>query len=64
MKIRAYAEAVGFQVVGRITYMGKLDLNHRYYVDEGRNLYLIDTILGYVSIFPAGRRVGRKEGIA
>lgn len=56
MKIRAHAEAVGFRVIGRITYYGKCDLSHRLYMDEAGNRYLIDTGLGDIRIVPARRK--------
>jgi len=56
MNIRAYAQAVGFQVVGRISYLGKYDLSLRQYIDEAGNRYLIDTVLDKISIVPARRK--------
>lgn len=52
MKIRAYAKAAGFEVVGKLTYMGKWNRNARWYMDEARNAYLIDTNIGGISIIP------------
>ena len=61
MKIRTYAESVGFQVIGRITYLGKYGLDYRQYVDEAGNRYLIDTIFGDVRIEPVKRRKNNRE---
>lgn len=61
MKIRNYAKSVGFEVVGKITYIGYIDRSHRLYIDEAKNWYLIDTILGDVSITPANQRGIYKE---
>lgn len=52
MKIRAYAKAASFEVVGKLTYMGKWDLCSRWYMDEARNVYLVDTVIGGISIIP------------
>lgn len=50
MKIREYAKAVGFEVVGKLSYMGMYGLNNRCYMDEEKNLYLIDTATGDIRI--------------
>lgn len=52
MKIRTYAKSVGFDVVGNLSYMGMCDRNTRWYMDEGRNAYLIDINIGCISIIP------------
>ena len=56
MKIRSYAKSVGFEVVGKLTYMGMWDLNTRCYIDEERNAYLIDMTLGAIRIIPNKKR--------
>ena len=56
MKIRDYAKSVGFNVVGKITYLGKWDLSTRCYTDEAQNLYLIDENIGTVRILKKGLR--------
>ena len=56
MKIRAYAKAVGFKVVGKLTYMGKWDLSNRWYADEARNTYLVDVTIGGIRIIPHNKR--------
>ena len=57
MKIRNYAKSIGFEVVGKLTYMGKRGLAHRWYMDEAGNNYFIDVCDGTVNIIPkAGDR--------
>lgn len=56
MKIRDYAKAVGFEVVGKLTYMGKWNLCSRWYMDEARNTYLVDVVIGGISIIPHKKR--------
>ena len=56
MKIRTYAKDVGFEVVGKLTYMGKWDLCNRWYADEARNTYLIDVVIGGIRIIPSTRK--------
>ena len=56
MKIRDYAMAVGFEVVGKLTYMGKWDLSNRWYADEARNAYLVDVVIGGIRIIPHTRK--------
>lgn len=51
MKIRDYAKYVGFEVCGKLTYAGKWDLSTRCYVDENKNLFLVDDI-GMIRIKP------------
>ena len=55
VKIRDYAKDVGFDVVGKITYMGKWDLSTRCYADEGKNLFLVDE-LGMIRIRPKQKK--------
>ena len=55
VKIRDYAMDVGFDVVGKITYMGKWDLSTRCYADEGKNLFLVDE-LGMIRIRPKQKK--------
>ena len=52
MKIRNYASSIGFEVVGRIRYLGKYNTWNRAYMDEAKNLYLID-IFGDVEVRPS-----------
>ena len=56
MKIRTYAKSVGFDVVGNLTYMGRWDLCSRWYVDEGQNRYIINTVIGTIRIIPHKKR--------
>jgi hypothetical protein len=56
MKIRSFAKSVGFEVVGKLTYMGKWDLCSRWYMDEARNAYLVNTVIGGISIIPRKKR--------
>ena len=75
MKIREYAKAVGFEVIGKLALMGKYHLHSRMYMDEGKNRYLIDTATGDIRIIaapttkakqsqrhPGGIVPGEKEG--
>lgn len=55
MKIRDYAKYVGFEIVGKLTYMGKRGLSTRYYMDENKNLFLIDD-MGMIQIRPAKKK--------
>lgn len=50
MKIRNYAKSIGFEVIGKLTYMGKRGLAHRWYMDEAKNQYFIDFCVGDVCI--------------
>lgn len=50
MKIRNYAKSIGFEVVGKLTYMGKRGLAHRWYMDEAKNKFFIDLCVGDVCI--------------
>lgn len=52
MKIRDYAKSVGFDVVGKITYVYKKGLTIRCYMDDGGNRYLVDTSIGTIEIIP------------
>lgn len=56
MKIRAYAKAVGFNVIGKLTYMGKWDICNRWYMDEHSNVYLVDTVIGGIRIIPRNKK--------
>ena len=55
MKIRDYAKYVGFEIVGKLTYMGKWNLSTRCYADEGKNLFLVDE-LGMIRIRPKNKK--------
>lgn len=52
MKIRDYAKSVGFDVAGKIHYMGKWDFCNRWYMDEAGNAYLVDVVIGGIRIIP------------
>jgi hypothetical protein len=52
MKIREYAKAVNFEVVGKIHYLGKHNLSERVYMDDAGNRYLLDVTLGEIRIVP------------
>lgn len=56
MKIRAFAKSVGFEVVGKIRYMGKWDLSNRWYMDDVGNTYLVDVVIGGIRIIPTTRK--------
>ena len=51
-KIREYAKTVGFEIVGKISYLGKRDLCTRVYTDEAGNLFLLDVVIGGIRIIP------------
>ena len=55
MKIREYAKSVGFEIVGKLTYMGKWDLSTRCYADENKNLFLVDDF-GMIRIRPKKKK--------
>ena len=57
MKIRAFAKEVGFEVVGKLTYMGKWDLSNRWYTDEAKNAYIVDVVVGGIRIIPRKKRI-------
>jgi hypothetical protein len=56
MKIRAFAKSVGFEIVGKLKYMGKWDLCNRRFMDEIGNAYLVDTVIGGIRIIPCKKR--------
>lgn len=49
-KIREYCATIDFTVAGRLRYMGKWDHHTRWYMDDARTAYLIDTELGCIQI--------------
>lgn len=57
MKIRDYAKASGFEVVGKIRYMGKWDALNRWYMDDAGNAYLVDVVIGGIRIIPRKKRI-------
>lgn len=56
MKIRDYAKAVGFTVVGKLHLVGKWDICNRCYADDAGNAYLVNTVIGGVRIIPRKKR--------
>lgn len=56
MKIRDYAKSVGFDVCGKLRYMGKWDRNTRWFMDEGQNAYLIDEVIHTIRIKPQKKK--------
>lgn len=60
MRIRDFAKSVGFDVIGKIAYMGKWDLSTRYYADEAYNLYLVDIVIGGIRIIPSKKSLRNK----
>lgn len=56
MAIRDHAKEVGFEVVGKLSPMGKWDLCSRWYMDEAGNAFIVDTVIGGIRIVP-GRGV-------
>lgn len=57
MKIRDYAKAVGFAVVGKLRLVGWWDLCTRWYADDAGNAYLVNTVIGGVRIIPRNKRM-------
>lgn len=63
MKIRNYAKSVGFEVVGKIRYMGKWNLSNRWYMDDASNVYLINICIGTIEIIAREKRAqARRSG--
>ncbi len=56
MKIRDFAKSVGFDIVGKLTYMGKWNLSTRCYADENKNLFLVDMVIGTIRIRPKQKK--------
>ena len=52
MKIRSFAKSVGFEVVGKLRYMGRWDRSNKWYMDDARNAYVVDTTIGCIRIIP------------
>lgn len=61
MKIRAYAKSVGFEVIGKLTYMGMRKLRYRWYMDDVGNAYLIDIATGEIEIVQRRKAVKNYE---
>lgn len=57
MKIRDFAKSVNFKVVGKIIYIGKRGLSTRVYIDEAKNEYQLDEVLGTICIVTADGNV-------
>lgn len=57
MKIRKYAKSVGFDVVGKLRYMGKWNRRTKYFVDDGGNAYLIDDFTKEIGIIPYQNKI-------
>ena len=55
-KIRSYCASIGFTVTGNLHYMGMWDHCNRWYMDEARTAYLIDTVLGTIRIIQPRRK--------
>ena len=51
-KIRTYAKSVGFDVIGKLRYMGKWDRNSRWFMDNEQNIYLLNDVTQGISIMP------------
>ena len=56
MRIRDYAKAAGFEVVGKLTLNGKWSLQERCYQDQAGNLYLVNTVIGGARIIPKTKK--------
>lgn len=56
MTIRDEAKRAGFEVVGKLSLVGKWDLSNRWYMDEAGNAFIVDTIIGGVRIIPKKKR--------
>lgn len=53
MNIREFAKSVGFEVVGKITYLGKESRNTRVYLDEAGNEYWLNSLSESITIVTA-----------
>ena len=62
-KIRDYCEKVGFEIVGKLTRMGKWDLSSIWFMDEAGNAYLIDTVIGGVRIIAKRKNKALPGGV-
>lgn len=49
-KIRSHCKAIGYDIVGKLHYMGMWDHSNRWYMDGAQTAYLIDTVLGTIRI--------------
>lgn len=56
MKIRDFAKSVGFDVVGKIRYMGKWNISNRWYMDDACNVYLVDVVIEGIKIIPSKKK--------
>ena len=52
MTIRDYAKSVGFDVVGKLKYMGKWNRRTKYFADDAKNAFLIDDYTKEIGIIP------------
>jgi hypothetical protein len=48
--IRAYADSIGFEVIGKLKRFKNYDRHCRIYLDEGGNEYLVDTLVNAITI--------------
>ena len=55
-KIRDYCKKIGFEVVGKLSLMGKWDLSNRLYMDEAGNGFVVDTNIGGIRIIPKKKK--------
>lgn len=55
-KIRRHAKKAGVEVVGKLSLMGKWDLNHRWYMDEAGTAFILDNVIGDIRIIPKKKK--------
>ena len=60
-KIRGFCKANGFEVEGRLSYMGMWDHCNRWYMDEAQTAYLLDTVMGTIRIIRPHRKEIRRS---
>ena len=56
--IRTYAKSIGFDVVGKLRYMGKRDRNNRWFMDDEQNVYVINDAAKSINILPNKKACG------
>lgn len=57
-KIRTYAKSIGFDVIGKLRYMGKWNRNNRWFMDDEQNVYLINDVCQSIDILPKKKACG------
>jgi hypothetical protein len=54
---------VGFEIVGKLTLMGKWDFSNRWYMDQAGNAYLVDVVIGGVRVIAKRQNNAPSGGI-